>query len=446
MILRHRAFRLFLPFLIIVIPGCGDNTTEVPSIEVPENFVDSTAEDSIPAEVIEVIAVPEPIAHDTLENRPVDTSPIQFQSAEIALEDDTFDLQIPKGWRIRVVSEKFSRLRFMAKSPDGRLFVTDMKNRSDNSRGKVLILDGFDADSASLDTVITYLDLLRNPNCITFHTDTNGVDWLYLALTDKLVRYRYAHGETSPSHQAETVATFPDYGLSYKYGGWHLTRTVAVHDEKLYVSVGSSCNVCEETEAVRASILEMNLDGGNVRHYAYGVRNAVGIQWIGGKLYTTNMGADHLGDNAPEEALYQIEDGRHYGWPYFYQEREEIKADTSFAWTHDTVKASDIPSAYATLGPHSAPLGFAFMDGEPWPAAIRNYFLVALHGSGHVRIGNGYNVVRARKGQAPEAVIDGWLQQGHRYGRPCDVFPYQEGSFFVTDDFVGVLYFVETSP
>ena len=65
------------------------------------------------------------------------------------------------------------------------------------------------------------------------------------------------------------LATFPDYGLGYKYGGWHLTRTIAVGGNgKIYVSVGSSCNACEEKEAVRASILEMDADGKNQRHFA----------------------------------------------------------------------------------------------------------------------------------------------------------------------------------
>jgi len=211
------------------------------------------------------------------------------------------------------------------------------------------------------------------------------------------------------------------------------------------VSVGSSCNACEEKEPERASILEMDLDGQNVSHYAYGVRNAVDINWIHGALYSTNMGADHLGDEAPDEALYKLERGAHYGWPYYYQYDGKILADTSEAWVHDSLKVWDVPLAFAELGGHAAPLGFEYFEGENWPASIRNYFLVALHGSGYVRIGNGYNLVRVSEGGEPEPVIFGWLQNGHRFGRPTDVFIYDEHSFFITDDHAGVLYYVETN-
>ena len=83
------------------------------------------------------------------------------------------------------------------------------------------------------------------------------------------VRYRYENGSTKPTGEPQVLATFPDYGLSYKYGGWHLTRTIAVGpNNKIYVSVGSSCNACEEKEDVRASVLEMDPDGKNKRHFA----------------------------------------------------------------------------------------------------------------------------------------------------------------------------------
>jgi hypothetical protein len=97
---------------------------------------------------------------------------------------------------------------------------------------------------------------------------------------------------------------FLTYGLGYKYGGWHLTRTVVVGgDGKIYVAVGSSCNACEEKEEVRASILQMNPDGKNKAYFARGLRNAVGLRWINGRLYATNMGSDHLGDNRPADTF-----------------------------------------------------------------------------------------------------------------------------------------------
>jgi len=77
------------------------------------------------------------------------------------------------------------------------------------------------------------------------------------------LRYRYWRGDDAPSGAPEVIATFPDYGLNYKYGGWHLTRSIAFGGGKLYVSVGSSCNACEEDEPIRATALQMDVDGKN---------------------------------------------------------------------------------------------------------------------------------------------------------------------------------------
>ena len=171
----------------------------------------------------------------------------------------SFDLKLPDGFGISVAAQGLKRIRIMARSPDDRIFVTDMYNLTDNKRGVVYILEDFDPPTRQFKKLTKYLTGLRNPNSVAFYTDESGVNWFYLALTDRLVRYRYETGSEAPSGEPEVLATFPDYGLGYKYGGWHLTRTIAVGDNgKIYVAVGSSCNACEEKEEVRASIVEMD--------------------------------------------------------------------------------------------------------------------------------------------------------------------------------------------
>ena len=123
-----------------------------------------------------------------------------------------------------------------------------MFDLTDNDKGKIYILDEFDEQTGKFGKVETYLSKLKNPNSVQFHTDATGQDWIYIAETDKLTRRKFQKGETVPTDtKPQTIATFPDYGLSYKYGGWHLTRTIAfAPNNKLYVSVGSSCNACIE--------------------------------------------------------------------------------------------------------------------------------------------------------------------------------------------------------
>ncbi|HJQ69187.1 MAG TPA: PQQ-dependent sugar dehydrogenase [Blastocatellia bacterium] len=354
-----------------------------------------------------------------------------------------FSLNLPEGFDIRVAQEGLRRVRFMALSPDNRIFVTDMYNRADNKRGAVYILSEFDKRSGRFAKRVTYMTGLRNPNSIAFHTDTDGKDWFYLALTDRLLRYRYTRGEEKPSSAPEVLATYPDYGLDYKYGGWHLTRTIVVGaNQKLYVSVGSSCNTCEEKEEIRATVTQMELDGEKQRIIARGVRNAVGLKWAMGELFATNMGADHLGDDRPEDTLYIIDEGRNYGWPYCYQSRARILADPRFSSSQKKLNCKEVPAAYAAFSAHSSPLGLEYFDDADATPPLKDHFLVALHGSSKLSLNHGYRVTRVAKGGATDDFITGFLQGRTINGRPADVLQYGKDAFLLTDDHAGVIYYV----
>lgn len=359
----------------------------------------------------------------------------------------TFNLNVPEGFEITVAASGLRRLRFMAISPDGRLFATDMHSLADNSKGQVYVFDDFDAKTGKFKKVTPFLTGLRNPNSIAFYTDKKRNQWFYLALTDRLLRYKYIKGEETPSSAPETLATFPDYGLSYKYGGWHLTRSISIGlNEKLYVSVGSSCNACEEKEEIRATIIEMDLDGGNQKFYARGLRNAVGIKWVEGQLYATNMGADHLGDDSPEDGMHQIREGANYGWPYCFEQKFKIQADPLFAKSKQKIDCYTVPVAFAETGAHSSPLGFEHFDKSATDPLLKNFFLVALHGASKKTISRGYRIIRlSKEGQARD-FITGFMQRGRIYGRPADIMRFGRDSFLFTDDHNGVLYYVYKKP
>ena len=367
----------------------------------------------------------------------------------------SFNLNVPEGFSINVAAQGLKRVRFMARSPDNRIFVTDMYNLADNSRGVVYILDGFDPATKSFAKVTSYLKALRNPNSIAFHKDEQGVDWLYLALTDRLLRYKYVSGEETPSSKPEVLATFPDYGLSYKYGGWHLTRTVAIGaNGKIYVSVGSSCNACEEKEDVRASVIEMDADGKNQKRFAHGLRNAVGLRWIktrdgNGSLFATNMGSDHLGDHKPADTMYNLSSGADYGWPYCYQSGASRLPDPKFNPRSRKLNCRNRPQAYAAFDAHSSPLGLEYFDASNGDE-LGDSFLVGLHGSTKKNLKRGYRVVQLKSNGgsdtngpvAPLDFINGFLEAGKVYGRPVDILSVGPDAFLLTDDYAGVVYYV----
>lgn len=353
----------------------------------------------------------------------------------------TFNLNLPADYEIIPAAEGLKRVRFFAKSPDGRIFVTDMFNLTDNAKGAVYILSEFDLETGKFTRVIPYLTGLKNPNSVQFYKDENGQDWLYLAETDKLTRRKFTLNETKPTDtKPQVLATFPDYGLSYKYGGWHLTRTIAFSPNgKVYVSVGSSCNACLEKEEVRATVLEMNPDGSNQRVFAKGLRNAVSIKWIGKFLFATNQGADHLGLNKPDETFYALKDGADYGWASCYQSNGKVFRDPKYNRLKD---CANVPTAYAYFPAHGSALGFDYFDDANTDATIKDSFLVSLHGSTNKNIGHGYKIVIMRKGEKLQDFINGFLQGKTVFGRPCDIMKLDANSFLFTDDYSGIVYYV----
>jgi glucose/arabinose dehydrogenase len=360
----------------------------------------------------------------------------------------SFDLKLPDGFGISVAAQGLKRVRFMARSPDDRIFVTDMYNLTDNKRGVVYILEDFDPATRQFKKLTKYLTGLRNPNSVAFYTDQSGTNWFYLALTDRLVRYRYEAGSEAPSGEPEVLATFPDYGLGYKYGGWHLTRTVVVGGNgKIYVAVGSSCNACEEKEEVRASVLEMDPDGKNQRYYARGLRNAVGLRWVNGHLWATNMGSDHLGDNRPADTFYSIEEEKNYGWPYCFQAGAKVFSDVKFNPANRKFDCRKVPPAHTAFAAHSSPLGLEYFDSTNDPA-LAGSFLVALHGSTKRTLRRGYRVVKIDESSSGAVAdfITGFFDGTKINGRPADIFGFGKNAFLLTDDYSGVVYYVYRKP
>jgi glucose/arabinose dehydrogenase len=412
-------------------------------------------------------------------------------------------LSLPEGFDVHIAASGLRRVRFFAQSPDGRIFVTGMHNLSDNRQGSVFILDGWNEKTHTFARVTHYLDHLRNPNNLAFWTDpATHQTWLYLPLTDKLVRYKYNPGESAPASPPETLLRFPDYGLGYKYGGWHLTRTVAVGkihgSTRVFVASGSSCNYCQEREVLRAAIVSMDPDGQHPAVIAQGMRNAVDLHFADDALFATNMGDDHLGDQLPEDTFFTIETGsaapRNYGWPACYFAHGKPLLDSTplpalnderaiAATPDDSVygkqtgvaaagtnltaggghlaagdpntelghapppltSCEQVPAPYATFAAHSSPLGFEYFGDSD--SRLRRSFLVALHGASHPHIGTGYRLVRfSDADRTPRDFLTGFLTfdggKATVHGRPCGILRVGPDSFFLTDDYLGLVYFI----
>ena len=367
------------------------------------------------------------------------SSNIKTDSVSINLAKGiNFRLAVPHGYKISIAAEGLQRLRFMALSPDGKLFCTDMYDRSDNKKGSVYIFDKWNDSIKKFEKITSYLTGLHNPNQVAFYKN-----YIYVAETERLTRYKYSAGDLQSKDSGEIIATFPDYGLSYKYGGWHLTRSLTFYNNKLYVSVGSSCNACIEKEEIRATVTEMNPDGSNKKIYSRGLRNSVAIKWIGNEMWATTMGRDLIGPDKPEDQFLKVEKDGFYGWPYYYQYKSKVYEDGQFKDSLKPLFVKKPAVGFAGFKAHSAPLGFEYLKDFD-DAYLRNSVLVCLHGSTTVSRQRGNSIVRVEGGNKYVEIVSGFLAgktEKERYGRPCDILMRDKSSFYFTDDLNGVLYY-----
>ena len=338
-------------------------------------------------------------------------------------------IMLPAGFNIGVFAEDLGGPRFMAVRPsDGLLFATDMRG------GRILVLPDANHDGKA-DSVQVFASGLNLPSSLAFYQD-----WLYVGETNQVSRFRAPQGALKPEGGKEVVVP------NLPSGGGHFTRTVAFSpDGRLFISVGSSCNVCVESDNRRAAILVANADGSQLRLYATGLRNAVGLAFQPGtnQLWATVNGRDNLGDNLPPDDLRRVDDGVFYGWPYCYDGEHP---NPEF---NDSGKCAGVPPDTVALPAHSAALGLTFGQGLQAPQPYQDSIYIAYHGSWNRSIPTGYKVVRVplvngQPGQ-PEDFAWGWLpgsaqNPGQVWGRPVGVTVGSDGALYVSDDSTGLVY------
>ena len=88
----------------------------------------------------------------------------------------------------------------------------------------------------------------------------------------------------------------------------------------LYISVGSTCNACNESNQENATILRASPDGQSRSIFAKGLRNTIGFAWhpATGELWGMDHGIDFLGDEQQPEELNKIELGKQCGWAHVW--------------------------------------------------------------------------------------------------------------------------------
>jgi glucose/arabinose dehydrogenase/cytochrome c553 len=339
---------------------------------------------------------------------------------------------LPPGFSIGTDASGIENARLLLFTEAGDLLVSAPRH------GQVWLVQRDANGDGVADGQRVLLDHLYQPHGLAYRDG-----WLYVAETTAVLRVRFDPKTGTVRGEPERIIrNLPDAGN-------HWTRTVHVGpDGKLYVSVGSSCNVCIDADKRRATILRYNLDGSGEEIYASGLRNAVDFDWQPGTgdLYATDNGRDLLGDDFPPCEFNRIVAGGFYGFPFANGDRVP---DPDLGAGHAAEIAASIPPAHP-FGAHVAPLGMTFYEPPPghppaaFPPAYDGAAFVAQHGSWNRSHKSGYQVValhfQADGSITEEPFATGFVHDEEVSGRPVGVAVGPDGALYVSDDFTGAVY------
>jgi glucose/arabinose dehydrogenase len=344
---------------------------------------------------------------------------------------------VPAGFRVELYAAGLDDPRLIRTAPNGDFFVAESKT------GDIKLFRGINGQGKPEQTA-TFVEGLKRPFGINFYPPGPKPQWVYVGNTDAVVRFPYQNGDLKARGPAEHIADLPQ-------GGGHWTRDIQFTQDgkKMFVSVGSASNVDDPDtapeEKYRADILELSPDGSDMRVFAYGVRNAVGlaINPKTGQLWCSVNERDALGDNLVPDYITHVEDGGFYGWPWWYMGGHQ---DPRHQGKHPELKDKVI-TPDVILHPHNASLEMTFYDGKQFPAEYQGDIFASEHGSWNRAVRVGYELIRVplhqtghASGEYQDFMTGFVVDNGHVWGRPVGVTVAPDGSLLVSDDAGDVIW------
>jgi glucose/arabinose dehydrogenase len=351
--------------------------------------------------------VVDPNPPGTIQLTPVVDLPLHAVSVQVpeAFRDDVpqnMTVNLPAGFSARVFAAPGLRgPRQMAIGPHGVLHVANMKvGRAsqfgppvaigsrpppiEQREGQILALPDDDGDGVA-DGVRVVADGLWWANSLAFHDGD-----LYVADTHEILRFSDGDGDGIYETRHVLIPDIPTQGQ-------HVTRTIAIDSlaGKLFVSVGSTCDICREDDPERATILIFNLDGSGRRIFARGLRNAVGmaIHPMTGELWANNNGHDREGGMLPPEYITIIRDSGFYGWPLAFGHQVwtdfTIPSYVSALFpitAQDSADVARMERPVALAPAHLAPMQLHFYEDDAFPEIYRGAAFMAFRGSPNANV------------------------------------------------------------
>jgi len=372
-------------------------------------------------------------------------------------------VKLPPGFTFSVFATGTTGARKMLLAPNGDIFLSE-------TQANKIVLMRPSADGTHADQITTFAQGLVLPHGMAFFPNARKPQWLYVAETNRIVRYAYTPGDTQASGLPEIIVP----QLSPVAGGGHFSRDIVFSPDlrRMYVSVGSQSNVAEDMpkkspEEIKAWEAEHGLGaawGNDVNRadvlvyevgsdkpgkvYASGIRNCVSltVQPDNGALWCTTNERDMLGDDLVPDYSTRVKAGAWYGWPWYYMGNHE---DPRHAGERPDL-AGKVTSPDVPYQAHSAALNLTFYTATSGSSAFPKKYVgdgfAVLHGSWNRAFRTGHKVVRVRmKNGIPTGEYDDFLtgfivDDGNAWGRPVALLVNQDGSLLLSDDGANIVY------
>ncbi len=362
---------------------------------------------------------------------------------------------VPDGFKVELFASGLDGPRVIRVAPNGDIFVAE------SGAGRVLVFRAANG-AATPSEASVFADGFGYPYGIAFYPLGSNPKWVYVAETERVVRFPYQSGDLVARDRPQTV-------VDRLPAGGHVTRDIAfsLDGKRLYVAVGSGSNVAqgqrrlpadeiaawEATHGIgaswggeedRAAVLAFDPDGGNQRTFASGIRNCAGlaVEPKTGTVWCATNERDGLGDNLPPDYVSRIREGAFYGWPWYYIGDNE---DPRHAGERPDL-AGKVTVPDVLIQAHSAPLGLAFYNGDAFPEEYRGSAFATLHGSWNRAQRTGYKVVRipmsdgVPTGEYEDFMVGMVLSDDVVWGRPVGIAVAQDGALLVSEDGNGTIW------
>lgn len=328
------------------------------------------------------------------------------------------------GWRVTQVASGLDEPRTLRLAPGGGMLLVE------SGAGRVLLMQG--------GRTATLAGGLDRPYGVALWPPGPAPRFLYVADTDRVVRFPFAPGEMRVAGPMQAVVPrLPE--------GGHWTRDLVFSPDgtRMFVAVGSASNIAQTPEPGRAEIRTYDPEGRGGQPFAQGLRNPISLAVLpDGQVWATVNERDGLGDNLPPDYAANVREGDHFGWPWFYTgANPDPRVHSPPPDLRARVRVPDV-----LIQPHSAPLGLALYPADGPFAAWRGSLIAALHGSWNRGQRTGYKVIRIplQGGRAPgwyEDVVTGFVVDEDRvWGRPAGVAVDAAGALWVSEDANGTVW------